>query len=149
MAPLYSLEGRVYWSETDAAQIAHFTSILRYCERAEEEFMLSLFRGRWRRGELIFPRVHVECDYYTPLAPHERWRVDIVSIRLGAKSIEYNFEVYNLDRGELAARGKIVAVAFDPRRGLAVEIPGEARKILLEAGAVEKGQKSGDSGKGG
>jgi len=134
---LYSVEGRVYWDETDAAQLVHFASVLLYCSRAEEEFLISLAGRGWRPGTIVFPRVHVECDYEAPLAPHERWRVDIVDVRLGRKSIEYTFEVHNLDRGLLAARCKIVTVTFDPRLGRAVEIPRELREALLAAGARE------------
>jgi len=132
---LFSLEGRVYWSDTDAARLVHFSNILRYCERAEEEFMISLLGRGWRPGSPLFPRVHVECDYYSTLAPHERWRVDIVDVVIGRKSIEYAFEVYNLERGSLAAKCKIVAVAFDPARGAAVEVPKELREALIRAGA--------------
>ena len=128
--PVYSLEGRVYWSETDAAQIAHFTSFLRWCEKTEEEFMLQVAGRGWAPGSLVFPRVHAECDYHYPLLPHQRYRVDIVSVRVGRKSIEWRYEIHNLDAGRLAAECRIVTVAYDPARGEAVEVPGELRRIL-------------------
>ena len=43
---IYSREDRVYWNETDTAQIAHFSSIFKFCEETEEEF----FRLRTRRA---------------------------------------------------------------------------------------------------
>jgi acyl-CoA thioester hydrolase len=140
--PIFSLEGRVYWSETDAARLVHFSNILRYCERAEEEFMISLVGRGWRPGSPLFPRVHVECDYYSTLAPHERWRVDIVDVIVGRKSIEYRFEVYNLENNSLAAKCSIVAVAFDPGKARAVEVPRELREALLKAGARPKQEAS-------
>lgn len=140
---LFSLEGRVYWSETDAAGLVHFSNILRYCERAEEEFMISLLGRGWGPGSPLFPRVHAECDYHSTLTPHERWRVDIVDVMIGRKSVEYRFEVYNLETNSLAAKCRIVAVAFDPGQGRAVEVPGELREALLRAGARLKQEAMG------
>jgi len=131
--PIFSLEGRVYWSETDAAQIAHFTSFLRWCEKTEEEFIVSRLGEGWIRGGVIFPRVHAECDYYYPVAPHERYRVDIVGVRVGRKSIEWEYEIHNLDAGRLAAKCRIVTVAFDPARGESVPVPDRLRRLLEEA----------------
>ncbi len=131
--PLHVYRGRVYWSDTDAAQIAHFTSILRYCERAEEELIVSRLGG-WRPGTLVFPRVRVECDFKAPLHTHDCFRVEIVEARVGEKSIIYRFRVYNESRGWLSAEGSITVVAFDPRQGRAVEVPGELRR-LLEVGS--------------
>jgi len=131
--PVYSREDRVYWSETDAAQIAHFTSFLKWCEETEEEFIVRVAGRGWKRGNIIFPRVHAECDYYYPLAPHERYRVDIVGVRVGNKSIEWSYEIHNLDAGRLSARCKIVTVAYDPVRGRAVPVPEDLRRLLEEA----------------
>jgi len=127
--PLFSYRGRVYWSDTDAAQIAHFSSFFRYCERAEEEFIVSRLGG-WRRGGIVFPRVRAECDFRAPMYPHDLFRVDIVGARVGRKSITYEFRVYNESRGWLAAEGSIVVVAFDPVRGEAVPVPEELRRLL-------------------
>ena len=127
--PLHVYKGRVYWSDTDAAQIAHFTSILRYCERAEEEMIVSKLGG-WRPGTLVFPRVRVECEFKAPLYPHDYFRVEIVEARVGGKSITYRFNVYNESRNWLSAEGSITVVAFDPKAGRAVEVPGELRRIL-------------------
>jgi acyl-CoA thioester hydrolase len=37
----FELRYRVYWSETDAAGIAHFTNILKIIEKAEEDLYRS------------------------------------------------------------------------------------------------------------
>ncbi len=129
---LFEYRGRVYWSETDAAGIAHFTSILRYCERAEEELLVTRLGG-YRRGGLVFPRVHVECDYSGPLYPHDEYRVVIEEASVGGKSIRLRFRVDNLTRGYLAARGLFVTVAYDPVAGRSVEVPGEIRRLLAGA----------------
>ncbi len=129
---LYSMEGRVYWSETDAAQIAHFTSFLRYCEKTEEEFVIGLMGRSEFPPPILFPRVHVEVDYYTPLRVHDKYRVDIVSIKLGNKSITWDYEIHNLTLGSLSAKCRIVTVAFDPRKWTAIEIPVNLREKITE-----------------
>ena len=133
---VFEYRGRVYWSETDAAGIAHFTSILRYCERAEEELFISRIGG-YRRGAIVFPRVHVECDYEGPLYPHDEYRVVIEEARVGGKSIRWRFRVENLTRGYVAARGAFVTVAFDPVAGRSVEVPEVIRRAL--SGSTEEG----------
>jgi acyl-CoA thioester hydrolase len=131
--PIYSFEGRVYWSETDAAQIANFTSFLRYCEKTEEEFVLGL-----RVGEtvfpppILFPRVHVEIDYYAPLRVHDKYRVDLVDLRVGRKSITWKYKIHNLTLNALSAECTIVTVALDPRKWQSIEIPEDLRVLLQE-----------------
>ncbi len=70
--PLYVARYRVYWSETDAAIMMHFSNFFRICERAEEDFLESMgLKGPVgeRGSRIILPRVHAECDYFTPLRP--------------------------------------------------------------------------------
>ena len=132
-APVYSLEGRVYWSETDAAQIAHFTTFLRYCEKTEEEFLISLGGRPGFPPEILFPRVHVEIDYYAPLRVHDRYRVDLISVEPGRKSITWRYRIHNLDLQELSAECTIVTVAFDPKTWTSIEVPERLRKALMAA----------------
>ena len=137
MGGIYSRESRVYWADTDAARIAHFSSIFRFCEATEEEFIVSL-TGGWKPGRVIFPRVHASCDFKAPLRVHDRYRVDITDIVLGDTSITWHYKLYNLDLGREAAECRIVTVTLDPDTFQPVPIPGELRRLLLEAGAREK-----------
>ncbi|MCE4609005.1 MAG: acyl-CoA thioesterase [Desulfurococcales archaeon] len=135
--PIFSLEGRVYWSESDAAHIAHFTSFFKYCEKAEEEF---LFTGLSKLGidfegrlDIIFPRVHAECDYHAPLRVHDRYRVDIIGIEIGRSSIRWRYKIYNTSLGVPSAVCNIITVAFDPVKRRPVEVPEEIKKAFEEA----------------
>ncbi|MET1128277.1 MAG: thioesterase family protein [Thermoproteota archaeon] len=139
--PIFSWEGRVYWSETDAAQIAHFSTFFRYCEATEEELLQSAAGVKWEPGKPMFPRVHASCDYYAPLRVHDRYRVDVVGIEVGEKSITYEYEVHNLDLGVLAARCKIVTVAVDPSSFKPVKVPREVEEALLKLGARKRGER--------
>jgi len=145
---VFSARYRVRWSETDAAGFVHFSNFLRYCERAEEDFLLSLgFRYRFIRGTSIplvaFPRVRAGCEYRAPLRPGDVFRVDIVDVVVGNKSIAYRFEIMNETLGRLSAVCEIVAVAYSLERGESVPVPSELREKLLAAGARLRGEAGG------
>jgi len=137
MSPLYSKRYRVYWSETDAALMMHFSNFFRVCERTEEEFLASL--GVTQRGlpgsRILMPRVHAECDYESPLRPGAVYRVDITDVVIGRSSLQYLYEFYDESSDKLSARCKIVTVFYDEAEGKAKEIPKELREKLLAAGA--------------
>jgi acyl-CoA thioester hydrolase len=149
---IYSGRYRVWWSETDAAGLVHFSNFLRYCERAEEEFLLGLgFRQRFVVSgvpAVVFPRVRAGCEYLSPLRPGDEFRVDIVDVVVGNKSIRYRFEITNETTGRLSARCEIVAVAYSTERGESIPVPEELRRRLLEAGARSREQAQGGPGGG-
>ncbi len=101
----------------------------------EEDFFNTVLGWRWRPGSVMFPRVRAECSYYKPLFVHDDFRVDIVDVVIGRKSITYRFEVYNESRGYKSADCTIVTVAVSPDTMEAIEVPGDVRDKLLRAGA--------------
>ncbi len=130
--PLYTLKSRVYWSETDAAGIAHFTSFLRYCEKTEEEYILTRL-GLNETGNklpIVFPRVHIECDYKNPLRVHDRYRVDLLTIKIGNKSITWKYKITNETQQKTSAECTIITVAFDPQKWTPIPVPETLRKAL-------------------
>ena len=136
---LFTARYRVYWSDTDAAGIAHFTSFLKYCERAEEDLIYSLAGKRdYRSVGVLLPRVKASCTYHYPLYPGDALRVDIEDITVGGKSITYKFTIHNETRGNLSAECEIVAVAVDPRTMKSTELPKEFKQLLASIGAREK-----------
>ncbi|BAA79653.2 conserved hypothetical protein [Aeropyrum pernix K1] len=136
---VHSLRGTVFWSETDAAQIAHFSTFFKICEWAEEDFFRRALGDEAFHGVLesnvMFPRVRAECTYHYPLHVHDDFRVDIVDVVIGVKSITYTFKVWNETHSTLSAECRLVTVAVDPRGFKSVEVPGYIRERLLEAGA--------------
>ncbi len=134
---IYSKTYRVYWSETDAALMMHFSNFFRVCERTEEEFLSAL--GLNQSGQpgrrLLMPRVHAECDYERPLRPGDLYRVDIVDVIIGRSSITWRYEIYDEAQGYSSARCTIVSVVYDESSDRAVEVPQEIRERLIKAGA--------------
>lgn len=137
---IYSRKWRVWWSETDAAGIMHFSKYFAICERLEEEFYFHIGIGEKARmagHKIWFPRVHAECDYKKPLLPRRTYEIALTSIEIGRSSITYSYEFRNSE-GEPVANCKIVTVTvtgFPPQK---IPVPRELREILVKHGAVEK-----------
>ncbi len=130
---LYKAKYRVYWSETDAAGIMHFSNHFRVCERVEESFLRSLGFQYTAGSRITFPRVHAECDYKAPLRAGDEYTVAITGVELGRSSVTYKFSIYNESLGREAARCVIVAVAYDNIERRPVELPAEFRSAIENA----------------
>ncbi len=133
MGAVYKARYKVYWSETDAAGIMHFSNHFRVCERVEEDFVRSLGFEYTAGSRITFPRVHAECDYKAPLRAGDEYTVTITGVELGRSSITYKFSIYNESLGREAARCVIVAVAYDNIERRPVELPGEFRSAIENA----------------
>lgn len=94
MAETFRTQRLVEFHDTDMAGIMHFASFFHYMESAEHEFLVSngfsiytSFDGQ----TLSFPRVSVSCDFHSPARCEEKLDIDIQILRLGIKSITYQF----------------------------------------------------------
>lgn len=102
---------RVEFVDCDSAAIVHFSNYLRYMERVEHAFLRSLgvsVATPDGDAHIGFPRVRVECEYFSPArfedALDGRLRVE----RIGAKSVTYVIDFHRGD--DLLARGRVVTV---------------------------------------
>lgn len=145
---IFSTEFRVPWVDTDAAGVVHFSNYFRYCERAEEEFLeslgLSYTDQGWGDRDIWYPRVHAGCDYKYPLWYGDRARVEIVGVRVGRKSIEYQYRIANVTRGRVSAECRVVVVSASKSRGRAVELPKPLLRALEERGLAPRGPREGE-----
>jgi len=139
---IYVYRSVAYWNETDAAGIVHFSNFFRYCERAEEDFWLNRYGGlneARHKFNLLFPRVRAECNFFFPIYPYDRFRVEIVDIILGNSSITYKHKIYNESRGDyLSAECEITVVCIDKNTFKSTSLPEEIRNFLLNNGARTK-----------
>lgn len=128
MPDKFRTQRRVEFCETDAAGIVHFASYLCYMEQAEHEFLRSLgLTVSDNQGDgthLSWPRVHVECDFRGSAKFEDILQIDVNVVRLGDKSITYEFEFTR--GGAPVAIGRVVAVSCLVRPGaplISVPIP--------------------------
>ncbi len=128
MPPLsFKTSLRVPWSDTDAAQVVHFSKFFVYFERAEEEFYRHLgfnFTALRNRGFWL-PRVEAFCEYRKPARFDEMLEIELKVQELKQKSIRLGFSIMRKETEELLAEGHLVVVAADTSTGKATQIPEE------------------------
>ncbi|HXE64647.1 MAG TPA: thioesterase family protein [Bryobacteraceae bacterium] len=118
---------RILFIDTDASGRIHYTALLRYFEAAEIE----LFRAagaKEDRDEVAFPRVHVECDYRAAVYFDDELVIELSIGNIGRSSIELLYRA--MKKGVVAASGKIVIAAMNPKTGQSTEIPPGLREKL-------------------
>lgn len=94
MAETFRTTRLVEFHDTDMAGIMHFASFFHYMESAEHEFLVSNGFSIYTQFDgqtLSFPRVSVSCDFHSPARCEEALDIAIQIIRLGHKSITYQF----------------------------------------------------------
>lgn len=103
-------ERRVEFCETDAAGIAHFSSLFQYMEQAEHALLRSIGASVFSHdeGSVTWPRVHVEADFLGPAHFEETLTIDVRILKIGSSSVRYGFELRG-PRGPVA-RGETVSV---------------------------------------
>lgn len=140
MSVRFHARRRIEWHDTDAAGIAHFSSFFRLMEETEHEFLRSrglsvLYEDGARK--LSWPRVSVRCDFAGAVRFEDMVDIELVLVRLGAKSVTYEFHFTH--EGRPIAVGSITAVCceFDahhvPR---AVEIPQQIAGRLSQSDPI-------------
>jgi YbgC/YbaW family acyl-CoA thioester hydrolase len=133
MAFEFKLQRRVEFSETDAAGIVHFANFFRYMESAEHAFFRSLgfsIMMQHLNPPLGFPRVHVACDYKSPLRFEDLIEIHLLVREKKSKVLSYLFRFINLTAAPPVevARGvlTVVCVAHTPDgRLVSTRIPNE------------------------
>jgi acyl-CoA thioester hydrolase len=137
--PQASIQVRVPFSDVDSSQRIHFTAMLRYMEIAEHELARSLgFPYAITQKTLVFPRVHVECDYLRGISYDDELTIEAHVEQVGQSSWTVAFQAYfteeikqsGLAEGKPAARGRMTMVAMDPASGRARSLPDELRAAL-------------------
>lgn len=136
----YKTTRRVEFADTDMAGIMHFANFFRFMESAEHGFFRALglsIAGQEIEGVRIgWPRVHVECDFISPLRFEDEVEIHLEVRAVNRKSIVYDFMILRLadeSRTE-AAKGSftVACVAWDAAGGKmkAVPIPEPVRKMI-------------------
>lgn len=127
---------RVNLADTDAATIAHFTSILAYAEEAEHELLRSIgFPISVSPDGYGWPRVHCELSVDAPLGLGE-----IVVLRptveaIGRSSVSWCWDLTRQDGGEHVALVRMTTVCVQRTTGSgafsSVSVPDEIREALV------------------
>ncbi|MCW1926196.1 acyl-CoA thioesterase [Luteolibacter arcticus] len=109
--PLYVHPSHVTFGDTDCSGWIHFPKIFRHVEEAEHAFLRERGIPIISREEGGWPRVHVSCDFKSPLRFDDVIEVQLGIERIGAASVNWVFEVLKV--GEVCAFGKMTTVRVD------------------------------------
>lgn len=116
--PAFHTQRRVEFSDTDAAGIIHFASLIIYMEQAEHALFrqagLSVMMADPDGAATIgWPRVHVECDFHGRAKFEDVLDIQVTILKLGNKSATYGFDITCADASgnhHLVCRGRTTSV---------------------------------------
>lgn len=103
--PIY--KRRVQFVDTDLAGIVHFSKILCYVEEAEH-FVMQGVSVPATDASGGFPKVHVDCDYRSPLRYCDEVEIQMNLEKMGEKSLTWKFTLSVA--GHCSAEGTLVTV---------------------------------------
>ena len=128
-----TLTRRVDWVDTDAAQVAHWTTVFRLVEAAEAH----LHHRLGIQGETFgrTPRVHVESSFRKELRFFDRAELRLQVDSVGRTSLRYAFHIHLEGDEDPAVEGALVVVYVTGQpQGRPTPWPPELRERLLEGG---------------
>ena len=122
--PIYTR--RVQFADTDLAGIVHFSKILCYVEEAEH-FVMQELSVPAADGSGGFPKVHVDCDYRSPLRFGDDAEIQMQLEKVGERSLTWRFTVRLAEL--ISAEGTFVTV-YVSKLGKSETIPSGYRAVL-------------------
>jgi len=109
------------------AGVVHFTQLLAYVEEAEHAALLSVgVQPISSKGG--FPKVHVDCDYRSPVRFGDSVEISLGIVSISGSSLRWRFEMTSADERKIC-EGNFVTV-FVNRKGDAEDISEETRSSL-------------------
>jgi len=132
VAKPYRWRARIRFVDTDASQRIHYTAMFRHFEAAEHDFLDSIgcpyTHPEFR--EVSFPRVHVECDFFSEIRYDDVIEIEMTVDRVGPSSFTMQFST--TVGGRSAAKGRITVVCIDRHTQRSCPIPDRLAGCLRE-----------------
>jgi 4-hydroxybenzoyl-CoA thioesterase/acyl-CoA thioester hydrolase len=129
----FKTQRRVEFRDTDAARMAHFSVFFVYMEQAEHDLWRHLGLSVMlddNQGPISFPRVGARCDYQSAVKFEDVVDIEVAIVRLGEKSITYEFNFSNNGRAVASGQTTTVCCRLDG--------DGTPKSIPIPAGITEK-----------
>ena len=130
--PLFSMNVRVYYEDTDAGGVVYHANYLRFMERARTEWLRSLgFDQRRLRSEanLVFAVTRINLEYRRPACLDDELTVTVEMQDRARVSMQFTQRILKGD--ELLSRGSVKVACIDARRFRPRLIPECMRNVLL------------------
>ena len=136
--PVFTMQRRVQFADTDMAGIVHFANFYRYMEETEHAYFRSLglfLMDVLPDGSAIsWPRVKATCNFESPARYDDVLNIELGISRLGTKSLTLTFQ-FRLGERRVAT-GELTTVCCHCRHGEPMEpivIPPDVRQRFQPA----------------
>lgn len=127
-----TMQRRLQWIDTDAAERWHHTTFFRLAEEAEAWLHRALGIEKLTFGST--PRVRVEANFHAPIYFDDLLDVTIAVAALGTTSVTY--EIVIARDGTICAQGRMVTVLTDGKHGAKIPWPDGIAEALRPEGSA-------------
>ncbi|MEM8778141.1 MAG: thioesterase family protein [Cyanobacteria bacterium P01_G01_bin.49] len=94
----------IRFSDTDAAGVVYFATLLSICHEAYENALAEAginLKTFFSRTEIIVPIVHATIDFYHPLFCGDRLQIHLTPTQLNEAEFEISYEMLNLSASDV------------------------------------------------
>lgn len=142
MSSAFLWERRVEFHETDAAGIAHFSSLLIFMEQAEHALLRSLglsvashatsqaSEQRHNAPDLRWPRIRVEAQFESPVRFEDVLKIQTQVAAMGQTSVVYQHRISVEQRLVATGSMKCVCCLMEDSKLSSYRIPDSVRQLL-------------------
>ncbi len=129
----FSIPIKVRYGDLDAQWHVNHTRFLTFIEQARLEYLqhLGLFDGKsFFDLRVIIADVHV--SYIAPILLGQKVCVGTRTLKIGNKSITFEYILEDMDNGRMLAKGEVICVAYNFRDQKTVSVPQKWRNTIAE-----------------
>ena len=108
---MHIMQMRVPWHDTDSANIVHHANYFHWTEQAEIELFRKSGKSRKEINKetgTMLPRLHVKCDYFSPVYEDDLIEVRTKVLKLGEKTFHLHHEIHRPADGTHLATAELV-----------------------------------------
>jgi len=132
----FSFDVRIAYADTDRMGVVYYANYLTLFERGRTELMRNLgirYRDLEEQEHVYLPVSEARVKYLSPARYDDMIRVVTRVSRLGGASIEFQYEILDVDSGRRVAEGHTLH-PFVNDKWKPVRVPAALRTKLLPAG---------------
>lgn len=123
----------VRYADLDPQQHVNNAAYLTYLETARMGYYSEsgLWNGKSVR-EIAMVVASLQIDYLKSIRFGQKVRVGLMVSHIGNKSIRFQYQIEEVDSGEVFARGEFVMVAYDTPNERSIRVPDEWRQKIAQ-----------------
>lgn len=128
---MFTTKIKTRFFEADPAGIIFYGNIFKYIHTAYEDFIqsLGLKRDYFNDADFVFPVIHAEADYHSPIKFADLLTINIEITKLKKSSFELCYEIFNNEKIKVAT-AKTVHVCVSKYNFKKAEVPADVLNKL-------------------